>query len=494
MQTNFALLTTRLDTDARQMLGLSDLEIVTIGTRNYVIAAGEADGGFSSFEILADGSLVAADDVLFDAGSGTQNIRGLTSFESGGVTYVVPLGRYDDNMAIYAMDANGSFSISDSYTGATYSNLVTAQSVSVGGTSMFFSANMTAGLDCFTISAGALTAPEFMADTGATSLGDVNAMVSAMLHGRTFLFTTSAWDTGLTSFEVNNTGTLTERFNVTPGPIGFNAPSALAAFQIGPRAFVVMASAETDALLVFRVSAGGKLKLVDQLYDKSETRFERPSSLEAFEVDGRQFLLAAGSDDGLTLFEVNYRGRLKLITVVADEFDTTLDNISDIEVKIIGGEVYVFVSSASEHGFTQFRLDITTGDIINGGAVKDTLTGTSGDDTIYGRGRNDILDGGAGDDRLIDGRGRDILTGGSGADIFEFIADGKRDKITDFELHTDRLDFSDYANLYSFHDLEIRSRADGAAIIIGDEVLWIRSIDGQPIDPDSWVQGDFIFG
>ena len=112
----------------------------------------------------------------------------------------------------------------------------------------------------------------------------------------------------------------------------------------------------------------------------------------------------------------------------------------------------------------------------------------------FGGWGSDILDGGAGDDRLIDGRGRDILTGGPGADIFEFIADGRRDVITDFELGIDRLDFTDYERLYSYLDLEIRSRPDGAVILIGTEKLWITSIDGQPIDPLSWGQGDFIFG
>ncbi|MBL4806208.1 MAG: hypothetical protein JKY31_02850 [Rhodobacteraceae bacterium] len=180
--------------------------------------------------------------------------------------------------------------------------------------------------------------------------------------------------------------------------------------------------------------------------------------------------------------------------VVADDFDTTLNNISDIEVTEIGGQLYVFVSSPTEHGFTQFLLNLEPGNTILGGAVKDVIMGSSGDDIIYGFGQSDILNGGAGNDILIDGRGRDILTGGSGADIFEFIQDGQRDKITDFEIGIDRIDFSDYDGLYSYLDLDIRVRVDGAAIIIGDEVLWIRSIDGQPILISDWSQSDFIFG
>ncbi len=495
MQVGFALLDTQLDSAARQLMGLSDLEIISIGARRYVIAAGEADGGMSSFEILNDGTLVAADDVLFGAGSGTGNVRGLTSFVENGITYVIPMGRYDDNLSVYSVDSNGTFTLEDSYSGAGFSNLVASVAVTIGGTTVFYSATTSAGINYYTIDlVGDLTLPQAMSDSSTTALGDVSVLETGFLQGKTFLFVASSFDAGIAVYEVGASGGLTQTFYLEPGIVGFNAPEAITTMQIGGRAFMIMASAETDSILVFRVSVGGQLKLVDSLIDKSETRFSRVSVLEPFEKDGRHFLLAAGADDGLTLFEVDYRGHLKLLAVLADDFDTTLNNISDIEVVEIGGALYVLVSSPTEHGFTQFLLDLEPGNIIHGGSVKDVITGTSGDDTIFGYGKNDILNGGAGDDRLIDGRGRDIMTGGSGADIFEFVQDGRRDKITDFEMGVDRLDFTDYDGLYSYLDLTIRVRPDGAAILIGSEVLWIRSSDGQPINIADWTQDSFIFG
>ncbi len=495
MRVGFALLDTQLDSAARQLMGLSDLEIISIGARRFIVAAGEADGGLSSYEIMNDGTLIARDDVLFDANSGTGNVRGLTSYVVDGITYVIPMGRYDDNMSVYSVDASGNFTLESSYFGGGFSNLVASVAVQIGSATVFFSATTAAGLDYYTINlVGDFASPQAMNDTNTTALGDVAVLETGFLQGKTFLFVASSFDAGLAVYTVSASGNINQTFYLEPGVIGFNAPSAIATMQVGPRAFIVMASAETDALLVFRVSVGGKLNLVDSMIDISETRFSRASVLEPFEVDGRQFLLAAGSDDGLTLFEVDYRGRLKLLDVLADEFDTTLNNISDIEVTEINGQLFVFVSSPTESGFTQFLLDLEPGTTIRGGSVKDTITGTSGDDTIFGHGMNDILDGGAGNDRLVDGRGRDILTGGTGADIFEFIADGRRDWITDFEIGVDRLDFSDYDGLYSFLDLDIRSRPDGAVIRIGEEVLSIRSYDGQPISVSEWTQDNFIFG
>ena len=495
MQVGFAWLDTRLDTAARQLMGLSSLDIISIGTRRFLIAAGEADGGLSSYEILADGTLVASDDVLFGTNSGTQNVRYVTSFMYEGAAYVVPAGRYDDNLTVYAFDSNGDFTSTQTLVGAGMDRLTMSEVVTVGANSYLFSANTSAGLDRFTISTGgALTGQTLINDTAAVALGDVTAMTSAMLKGHNFLFVASSFDAGLSVFEVGANGQLNTRYLLTPDMAGFNAISALKTAQVGPRAFVLVASSETDTIMVLRVSAGGKLNLVDSLVDKSETRFDRVSALEVFEYDGRTFVLAAGSDDGLTLFELNYRGRLTLLGVVADQFTTTLTNISDIKVTIDNSQILVFVASATEHGFTEFELTLNPGQIFYGGNTPDTIIGSSGDDTIFGMGRSDIIDGGAGNDRLIDGRGRDLLTGGTGADIFEFIADGRRDIITDFEHGIDRLDFSDYAGLYSYLDLDIRSRYDGAIITIGTEILWVISADGLPIDPSSWGQEDFIFG
>ena len=494
MQVGFAWLGTWLDDAARQLMGLSSLDIISIGTQRFLIAAGEADGGLSSYEILADGTVLAADNVVFGATTGTQNVRYVDAFMFEGEAFVIPSGRYDDNLSVFKLDTAGSFTATQTLTGTGTARMTLTEVVAVGSNSYLFTASTSTGLERYAITTGGVLAnPTHISDTPNVSLGDVSAMISANLKGKDFLFVASAFDAGITVFEVGANGALDTRFYLTPDMVGLNAITALQTTQIAERAFLLVGSAETDSLLVLRVSVGGKLKLVDSLIDKSETRFTRISALEVFEHEDRTFVLAGGADGGITIFELTYRGRLNLLGTVADEFTTTLTNISDIMVEIIGGKIFVFVSSSAEHGFTEFELTLNSGTMFIGGESRDTIIGSSGDDTIYGMGQSDIIDGGAGNDRLIDGRGRDVLTGGTGADIFEFIADGRRDKITDYEHGIDRLDFTDYSFLYSYMDLVIRSRPDGAVVIIGSEKLWIKSVDGQPIDPSVWTQDDFIF-
>lgn len=71
--------------------------------------------------------------------------------------------------------------------------------------------------------------------------------------------------------------------------------------------------------------------------------------------------------------------------------------------------------------------------------------GNARNNFLYGSQGRDSLDGGAGDDYLRGHEGNDVLTGGTGADRFVFertFAANGTDRITDFDVGTDILDFS----------------------------------------------------
>jgi Ca2+-binding RTX toxin-like protein len=99
-------------------------------------------------------------------------------------------------------------------------------------------------------------------------------------------------------------------------------------------------------------------------------------------------------------------------------------------------------------------------DVLVGGAGNDSLFSFNGDDGVFGGAGhdwifagngNDVARGGAGDDRIragsgnddvTGGTGNDVMTGGAGADRFYFNparADEGQDRITDFELGTDKI-------------------------------------------------------
>lgn len=80
-------------------------------------------------------------------------------------------------------------------------------------------------------------------------------------------------------------------------------------------------------------------------------------------------------------------------------------------------------------------------DKLFGGNGDDILRGGNGNDTLSGNSGNDLLSGGAGADRLIGHDGDDEMSGGSGADTFIFLGLAGTNRITDFELGVDKLEF-----------------------------------------------------
>ncbi|MBT8003717.1 MAG: calcium-binding protein, partial [Rhodospirillales bacterium] len=78
------------------------------------------------------------------------------------------------------------------------------------------------------------------------------------------------------------------------------------------------------------------------------------------------------------------------------------------------------------------------GDLIEGEAGDNNISGLGGDDLLRGKAGNDTLSGGLGSDFLAGGAGIDTLSGGSDGDIFQYSgvgnsAVGARDIITDFD-------------------------------------------------------------
>ena len=146
-------------------------------------------------------------------------------------------------------------------------------------------------------------------------------------------------------------------------------------------------------------------------------------------------------------------------------------------------------------------------DTLKGDTGDDLLTGAKGNDMLAGNAGADTLLGGGGADLLRGGTGKDVLTGGSGPDTFVFNTAAEagngptRDRITDFETGSDRIDLSAFMPnaafiaAQTFHatgTAEVRFVA-ASQLLQGDvdgngSVDWTVAVQGQ-----TPIASDFIF-
>lgn len=332
----------------------------------------------------------------------------------------------------------------------------------------------------YTLSPGSgnrLDTAHFRGDTGTTHAGAPTALAALEVAGTPYVALASGGaESGLTLYRVSATGQLsaTDSLGAADG-IGLHDPTALAVADMGATTLIILGAAGTDSLSVFAVSATGGLDLRSHLLDSLDTRFGGVTALDTAEVAGQHYLVAGGADDGLSLFLILPTGQLVHLSSIADGPDSTLMNVSALEVWAEGHVLHVVAASQSEAGFTHLTVGIDpAGGVQVGTGAAETMTGTAGEDVLF------------------DGGGSDRLTGGAGADIFVLAADGQSDRITDFQPGTDRIDLSAWGRLYTLDQIAIAARADGAEIRFGDEVLIVQTANGQSLDLEDFIAIDML--
>ena len=484
--------------DMTHVYGVYDLEILWIGGTPYLYSGAFSDGGLHAFRLAEAKAAVLTGSANYSGGSGSLGLTDLEPVRMAGVDYLLVSGRYDNKPGFRAMDAAGQ--LTTLRTPATSTGDLEAMSqtlvIEQNGVQYIVAAKWDApGLQVFVLGDGfTFTQVATVADDAKSTLGFVSALEAVTIGGNTYVLAASGTENGVTSYAFTaGQMALVDLCGMYDG-LGIAGTSTLRPVMVDGVQYVVAGGADNGSLSVIEVAANGILTCRDQMYDTLATRFAGVTALAGFDYGGRHFILAGGSDDGISLFELAPGGRLFHSQSLAQQTGWTLDGIAAIAATVIGTQAQIFVTSEGHGGISQFSLALSgLGSVFLGGAAGDLLTGTARADHIDGRGGNDTLSGGGGDDRLLDGAGSDRLTGGAGADVFVFDRDGATDQIMDFQKGLDRIDLSGLGMIYDHHDLTIVATGDGASISFEGEVLLVHSYDLSPMTAANFSASDFIF-
>ncbi|GGE54902.1 calcium-binding protein [Actibacterium pelagium] len=465
------------------------------------------DGAAYLFSITADGTHLASfgigatlsdvDQEVVISGSALTAPMQLTTITVDGVAVLATTGRQEIGISGFDFDTAGTIGGARFLSGLDGDQIVDLVEVqTTGGTYLYASHLGLGSLSTYQVQnsttvsyvrnlwMGDDTQGVTLADLGTVTLGDVP-----------HLLVLSETDTRLSSYRVANDGTLTQTATVgVSDGLGMSGASALEIVQMQGQDYVLVAGSGSSSISVIALGTDGSMTLTDHVIDNLRTRFSDLQDLGVTTFDDRVFVVAGGSDDGLSLMQLLPDGTLLAVDSFADTTATSLANVSAVEAVQDGANLRIYASSESEAGITEFTFTPGTLEPIQtGGTGGDTLTGGTGNDLIWGDAGDDVISGGMGDDILIGGEGSDTLTGGSGADTFVFSADGGADTVTDFDIGEDRLDLSRLGFVYRAEDLTILPTANGATIAFDGEFITLIAHDGQPIDPAEFTTED-LFG
>lgn len=227
--------------------------------------------------------------------------------------------------------------------------------------------------------------------------GPVGAPLLFLAEGGTFQ--------GLRSYRVDpGSGALTVAgsFGVEDGlPVG--GVSAVASFEAHGRTWALLGAGGSGSLSLMSVARNGALSLSDQLNDTATTRFGGLSALEVVTLaDGTVLVLAAGSDDGISLLRMLPSGQLLHLTSLAHDSGLGLENVTALETLVTGDTLQVFAASGAAGGISRFTLDLSDlGQVITARTGQTTVAGGAGDDVLRAQGTGSILRGGDGADVFL---------------------------------------------------------------------------------------------
>lgn len=472
-----------LPTVETNVQGITDLDLVVgpNGTALYVTT--QVVPGITAFGLDPSGNVIWSDRVALGAqASATSTPPKLEILTIGGVAMAVPVGITGPGLQGYTLNETGlspqPVALSVVGGGTSVAKML-AVDIS-GATYLYVTQDGTSGLIAYDLSGTQV------ATSGQSQ--HITDLVSVTIGEKTFLLAGSATSHAVLVYQIGANGAPHQigAFGADDG-LGIATPAALDVIQDGGMTYVIVASAGSSSLSVLALGADGSLSVTDHILDTLYTRFDDASVIETVQTgDGRNYVLVAGSDDGISLYALLPGGQLFHISTIADTNDMTLQNVSALSAMVVGDTMTIYAASGSEPGLTELSVALgPAGAVIEGTQAGNTLSGTDGNDTLAGHGGNDSLAGGAGNDLLMDGAGSDTLVGGPGADIFILSGDGETDVVSGFNPAQDEIVLAGWTLLYTTDALEILPTSTGAMITYGAETLVIHSADGGALLPSA---------
>ncbi|MGC1505537.1 MAG: hypothetical protein WA782_15510 [Sulfitobacter sp.] len=485
------------------LVGLNDIKIVDGSGGPMLFAATRGDGWLSAYDLGSSAGhtvlnqqwriaphllqLETTDLVLRDVG-GTQQMF-MAGLNNSGLTGV----RLDSDGSGNAIDGG----ITYTTTGRHLGGLSEMELIGDGNTGL--GALRNGGLINISFGTGSTLNVSNIYQGDAMQGERATGITSTTHNGQTYAFVTYQGEDTVSMFRQGANGTMTH-INDADASDGFwvDRPGALTVTTASDgKLYVVVAGSGSDSLSTFSVTPQGMVP-EDHLIDSLGTRFADASHVTSVTVGGHNFILAAGSDSGVSMFTVLPGGRLQHIDAMPAEAATPLRGITSIDAMSTPDGLRFWVSTEGAPYLAEFsvalpNLGINLGASANGS----TLEGRVGDDILSGGAGADRLNGNFGNDILLDGAGSDTLRGDGGRDTFVLTEDGARDVIQDFEMGFDRIDMTDFSQTSAFGQMTIVSRSWGAEFQLGADVLEVRSADGsrfyaQDFDATNLITGGRI--
>lgn len=312
---------------------------------------------------------ITATNVLNLPDDGTSNLlagaTGMTSVNIGGTTYLYVAGYYSNALMVYETGPGGSLTPVQSIVDDATTQLLglwTVDTVSVRGETYLATAGTEHGISVFQVGAdGKLSLTESIADDATIFSTYPYDVITFELNDRSFVYTVGYDDNGVSAFELETDGTLTNLQNVADADnAAYELSGALGGtvVTVAGAHYLIVAGYTDDGLSVFQIDGNGTLTNVANVPDDASTLLNGVSDVTTAQVNGITYVYTGAlNDTGLTIFRMDPGGALSFVGTVPDDAAQFTQGIWGIETIEMGGNSYIMSSSRTEYGTSLYRIN-----------------------------------------------------------------------------------------------------------------------------------------
>ncbi|MEM6620091.1 MAG: calcium-binding protein [Pseudomonadota bacterium] len=410
-----------------ELQGARDVTTTVINGTTYVYVAGEEDDGIQVLTMANNGTLTPGFRI---GGSSLDSVQAIEVVERGGAKFLVTMGFQADNIAVFQIDQSTPGEIGDltfvtqvtDDAGLALNGAYRLEHVTIGARDFLVVAGFSDdGMSVFEIdNSGGLTNVQtlFNTDDPAYKLSAPEGLTQITIDGVTIIAVAGS-ENGVSTFSMAGNGTLTNLDNFS----GTTNSDALGAVTVDGNNYLLTSDTFDDRISVLSIDSSGQVGFVSTI-DPGNLGFDNVIHFETFEIDGVPFVAATGNDNVVAILSVDATGTITLAEK-AEFFTTVL--IGDSHFVEVNGRSFLLSAyegrnsiQVAELGPGEDPIVGTDGrDLMVGLDNDDDLVGRAGNDDIFGGTGDDVLSGRRGTDKLFGGDGDDVLIGGSGADTLE---------------------------------------------------------------------------
>ena len=294
-------------------------------------------------------------------------------------TYLFVAGRVDDGVSVFKVASDGSLSnvanVNDSENSNYLLNLANSVSTAKVGNStyLFVTGWIDSGVSVFKVASdGSLRNVDNIADgescpfsgnDNSLKLCGANATTTAQIGSSTYLFVAGDTDDGVSVFKVANDGKLTNVSNVSNNNnYKLNGASSVSTAQIGGNTYLFVSGYVDAGVSVFRVASNGVLSNVANIDDSENSNYylDGAESVSTAQIGGNTYLFVSSArENGVSIFRVTSNGNLVNLVNVADSdnINYNLNRAESLSTAQIGNATYLFVAGERDDGVSVFQMD-----------------------------------------------------------------------------------------------------------------------------------------